>query len=294
MTAPLEFWLYLPQMRLGMDDIAARARAAEAAGFRGMAGMDHLAPPAAESLPMFEAMTTNAWVAAKTSDLLVGSLVLCDSFRHPVVLAKEAVTIDRASGGRFELGIGWGSVTDEFEAYGVGSTDPKYRVGRLKESLEIMQALWRGEAFDYEGEHFTLRAARQQPTPLARIPIVIGGAGRKTMELVAAHADWWNVHVSILDRFDEMRDRAGPARCSLQVQVALVAPGADRDAVDETARRRFWGGHVLGTAPELVDYFGGLADRGVERAYVWFTDFAPVETLEAFGQEVIGSLSPPA
>ncbi|HWF15345.1 MAG TPA: LLM class flavin-dependent oxidoreductase [Acidimicrobiales bacterium] len=294
MATPMEFWLYLPQMRLDMDDLVARARAAEAAGFRGLAGMDHLAPPGAESQPMFEAMTTNAWVAAKTSDLRVGSLVLCDSFRHPVVLAKEAVTIDRASGGRFELGIGWGSVTDEFEAYGIGSTESKFRVGRLKESLEIMTALWRGEAFDYEGEHFIVHQAQQQPTPLGPIPIVIGGAGRKTMELVAAHADWWNVHVSILDRFDEMRERAGPARCSLQVQVAFVGAGADREAIDQTARRRFWGGHVLGTAPELVDYFGGLAERGVERAYVWFTDFAPPETLEAFGNEVIGALSPPA
>jgi alkanesulfonate monooxygenase SsuD/methylene tetrahydromethanopterin reductase-like flavin-dependent oxidoreductase (luciferase family) len=294
MATPIEFWLYLPQMRLGMDDLVDRAQTAEEAGFRGVAGMDHLAPPAAEALPMFEAMTTNAWVAAKTSDLLVGSLVLCDSFRHPVVLAKEAVTIDRASGGRFELGIGWGSVTDEFESYGIGSTEAKFRVGRLRESLEIMQALWRGEAFDYEGEHFTLHGAQQQPTPLGRIPVVIGGAGRKTMELVAAHADWWNVHVSILDRFDEMRERAGTARCSLQVQVAFVGPGADRDQVDQTARRRFWGGHVLGTASELVDYFGTLRARGVERAYVWFTDFAPPETLEAFGQEVIGALSSPA
>jgi alkanesulfonate monooxygenase SsuD/methylene tetrahydromethanopterin reductase-like flavin-dependent oxidoreductase (luciferase family) len=294
MTTPLEFWLYLPQMRLGMDDMVARARAAEAAGFRGVAGMDHLAPLGAESQPMFEAMTTNAWVAAKTTDLHVGSLVLCDSFRHPVVLAKEAVTIDRASGGRFELGIGWGSVTDEFEGYGIGSIEPKFRLSRLKESLEIMTALWRGEAFDYDGEHFTLHAAQQQPTPLAHIPIVIGGAGRKTMQLVAAHADWWNVHVSILDRFDEMRALAGAARCSLQVQVAFVGLGADRDAIDQTARRRFWGGHVLGTAPELVDYFGALGERGVERAYVWFTDFAPAETLEAFGRSVIGALSPPA
>jgi alkanesulfonate monooxygenase SsuD/methylene tetrahydromethanopterin reductase-like flavin-dependent oxidoreductase (luciferase family) len=294
MATTMEFWLYLPQMRLTMDDLVARAQKAEAVGFAGVAGMDHLAPPGAESQPMFEAMTANAWVAAKTEALRVGSLVLCDSFRHPVVLAKEAVTIDRASGGRFELGIGWGSVTDEFVAYGIGSIEPKYRVGRLKETLEIMTALWRGEAFDYEGEHFTLHQAQQQPTPLGHIPIVIGGAGRKTMELVATHADWWNVHVSILDRFDEMRDRAGQARCSLQVQVALVGPGADRDAIDQTARRRFWGGHVLGTADELVDYFGALSERGVERAYVWFTDFAPDETLEAFGQSVIAALSSPA
>jgi alkanesulfonate monooxygenase SsuD/methylene tetrahydromethanopterin reductase-like flavin-dependent oxidoreductase (luciferase family) len=296
MPTPFEFWLYLPQMRMTMSQLGERAAAAEDAGFHGIAGMDHLAPPGAEATPMFEAMITNAWLAAKTTDVRVGSLVLCDSFRHPVVLAREAVSIDHASNGRFELGIGWGSVTSEFEAYGIGSTEPKVRVRRLKESLEIMTALWRGEPVDYEGEYFNLRGAVLQPAPLrdGKIPIVIGGAGRKTMELVAAHADWWNVHVSILDKFDEMRPLAGRARASLQVQVAFVGPGheAEREDIDAAAGRRFWGGHVLGNGSELVDYFGALAERGVERAYVWFTDFAPAETLEAFGQTVIKELSP--
>jgi len=274
MTATMEFWLYLPQMRMSMEQMAARARAAEAAGFDGVAGMDHLAPPLAESQPMYEAMITNAWLAGQTRDLRVGSLVLCDSFRHPVVLAREAVTIDHASGGRFELGIGWGSVAEEFSMFGVGSTDGSVRVGRLKESLEIMTALWRGEAIDYEGEHFTLHGAQQQPTPLGKIPIVIGGAGRKTMKLVAAYADWWNVHIAILDRFDEMRPLAGAARCSLQAQVTFVRKGQARDEVEQTARRRFGGRIVPGTAPELIDYFGTLAERDVERVYVWLTDFA--------------------
>jgi len=97
MAAAPEFWLYLPQMRLTMDQMAERARAAETAGFAGMAGMDHLAPPLAEQQPMFEAMVTNTWLAGCTSTLKVGSLVLCDSFRHPAMLAREAVTLDHAS-----------------------------------------------------------------------------------------------------------------------------------------------------------------------------------------------------
>ena len=129
-----------------------------------------------------------------------------------------------------------------------------------------------------------------EPSPLSRIPITIGGAGRRTMELVASYADWWNVHVSILDRFDEMRPAAGDARCSLQLQVAFVGSGASRQEVDDLARRRFWGSHVLGAPGELVDYFGQLAERGVERMYAWFTDFAPEETLAAFGETVIGPL----
>jgi len=240
---------------------------------------------------MFEPMVTNAWVASRTTDLRVGSLVLCDSFRHPAVLAREAVTIDHASGGRFEIGIGWGSVPDEIERFGIGSTDAGLRVDRLKESLEIMNALWRGETVDYDGEHFRLRGAQQQPVPLTTIPVTIGGAGARTMQLVAAYADWWNVHISILDRFDEMRPRAGRARPSMQVQVAFVGPGDARDDVERTAQRRFgWGRFVLGDAGELVERFGALAERGVERLYVWFTDFAAPGTLAAFGQSVIAEL----
>ena len=290
--SPLEFWLFLPQMRLTMDQLVERARAAEAAGFAGIAGMDHLTPPMAESQPMFEAMITNTWLASQTEELRIGSLVLCDSFRHPAVLAREAVSIDHASGGRFELGIGWGSVAEELGTFGIGSQEPKVRLSRLRESLEIMKALWTGEAVDYEGEHFSLHGARQVPGPVSRIPIVIGGAGKGTMRLVAEHADWWNVHTHIVDKLDEMRPLAGNARCSLQAQVAFVPPSAPRDGIEATARRRFGRIPVVGTAPELVDYFGSLQERGVERVYAWFCDFAAPDTLAAFGESVIRQFGP--
>src|SRR5687767_15322423 len=102
----MQFHLFLPQMRLGLDAIVDRARAAEAAGFVGITGMDHLAPPMAEDQPMYEAIVTTTWLAAHTERINVGSLVLCDAFRLPAVLAKQAVSIDHASGGRFELGLG--------------------------------------------------------------------------------------------------------------------------------------------------------------------------------------------
>jgi len=291
-TSPLEFWLFLPQMRLTMDQLVDRARAAEAAGFAGIAGMDHLTPPLAESQPMFEAMITNTWLAGQTAELRVGSLVLCDSFRHPAVLAREAVSIDHASGGRYELGIGWGSVAEELGTFGIGSQEPKVRLSRLRESLEIIRALWTGEALDYEGEHFSLHGAQQVPGPVGHIPIVIGGAGRGTMQLVAEHADWWNVHTHIVDKLDEMRPLAGDARCSLQAQVAFVPPAARRDEIESSARRRFGRTPVVGTAPELVDYFGSLQERGVERVYAWFCDFAAPDTLAAFGEAVIREFGP--
>src|SRR5690606_28747074 len=131
-----EFHLFLPQMRMSMPDLVGRARAAEAAGFTGMALMDHFAPPLAEQHDMYEAMQTAGWLLASTETLKLSHLVLCDTFRHPAMLARQAVTLDHASGGRFELGIGWGSVPDEFDRFGVAPRTPSGRVARLKESLE--------------------------------------------------------------------------------------------------------------------------------------------------------------
>ena len=158
---------------------------------------------------MFEAMTTATWLAARTERLTIGHLVLCDALRHPVMLARQAVTIDHASGGRFELGIGWGSVPQELEAFGVFDTSPRVRVDRLGETLEVLELLWSGDEVSYEGRFFSLKAVCTQPTPTRSIPVVIGGTGPRTLALVARHADWWNVPGPPAGR---PRDDAGPGR----------------------------------------------------------------------------------
>jgi alkanesulfonate monooxygenase SsuD/methylene tetrahydromethanopterin reductase-like flavin-dependent oxidoreductase (luciferase family) len=290
----IELVLFLPQMRLSFLELVRRAQAAESAGFAGIAGMDHLTPPMAADQPMYEAMVTNAWLAAHTQRLHIGSLVLCDAFRHPAVLAREAVSIDHASGGRFELGVGWGSVAEELSTFGVGSVRPADRVQRLRETLEVLRALWTGEVVDYDGHHHQLRGARQVPVPVGRIPIVIGGVGKRTLELVRDFADWWNVHVGDVHRLDELRAEAGSARVSIQQVVAHVPRSADRDEVAGLAARRFgWGNPVIGTGPELAEHFAALADRGVERVYVWFTDFGDPDGLLEFGETVITPLRRP-
>jgi alkanesulfonate monooxygenase SsuD/methylene tetrahydromethanopterin reductase-like flavin-dependent oxidoreductase (luciferase family) len=287
----MEFNLFLPQMRLSFGELVARARAAEAAGFVGMTGMDHLAPPLADDQPMFEAIVTTTWLAAHTERIKLGSLVLCDAFRLPALLARQAVSIDHASGGRFELGIGWGSVREEFMTFGVGSTEPRERVDRLRETLVVVRALWAGEVVDFDGHYHHLRGARQVPLPLGPIPIVIGGTGPKTLALVREFADWWNVHVGQLGKLDELRSEVGDARVSIQQMVALVGRDSDRDAVTSLAMRRFgFSRPVIGSGPELVDHFGRVAERGVERVYTWFCDFGPPETLAEFGDSVIAPL----
>jgi alkanesulfonate monooxygenase SsuD/methylene tetrahydromethanopterin reductase-like flavin-dependent oxidoreductase (luciferase family) len=287
----MEFNLFLPQMRLSFGELVVRARAAEAAGFVGITGMDHLVPPLADDQPMFEAIVTATWLAAHTERMSVGSLVLCDAFRHPAVLARQAVSIDHASGGRYELGIGWGSVPEEIGTFGLGSTEPRERVARLHESLTIIRALWAGEVVDYDGSYHQLQSARQEPLPLSRIPIVIGGTGRKTLALVSEFADWWNVHVGQIGKIDELRSQAGAARVSIQQMVALIGRDRDGDEVRARTKRRFgWARPVIGSGAELQDHYGQLAERGIERVYTWFCDFAPPETLAAFGEEVIAPL----
>ncbi|HEY7073325.1 MAG TPA: LLM class flavin-dependent oxidoreductase [Acidimicrobiales bacterium] len=285
----MSFHLFLPQMRMPVEAIVERAQAAEAAGFEGLALMDHLAPPLASEHDMWEAMALAGWLLAATRTLRVGHLVLCDPLRHPAVLARQAVTLDHASGGRFDLGIGWGSVPEELDTFGVGLAPPRDRVARLGESLEVMRALWTGEPVSYDGRFFQLKDARQRPVPTAPIPIVIGGAGPKTLALVREHAAWWNVPVHAFDRLDAGRSEAGAARVSVQTMVALVPSEAEREAVSALFARRFGGwalgdAAAVGTAGELVEHFEKLADRGVERFYVWFADFAPPETLARFGE----------
>ncbi len=288
----MEFHLFLPQMRLSPDALVQRARTAEAAGFTGLAVMDHLSPPAAPDQPMYEAMATVTWLAAATDRIRLGHLVLCDSFRHPAVLARQAVTLDHLSGGRFELGIGSGSTPGELATFGFGDPTPTERLERLAETLSLVKKFWSGEPVDHHGTHFRVEGARQLPVPLGSIPIVVGGTGPSTMAIVAEYADWWNVPMHQTHRLATARLRAGGARLSVQLLVTLVTDERRRDDVVSVAQRRFGamsqGGHLVGGPDELLPRLAALEADGVERVYVWFTDFASPETLEAFGREVIG------
>src|SRR6202021_126727 len=123
-----EWYLFLPQVRLPVADIVERSRHAEASGFSGGAFIDHLEAPGVRAEKIWGAMGVAAWVAAKTERLRIGHLVLCDAFRHPAVLAKQAVTLSEASDGRFELGLGSGSWPGGSTRFMSGNKDPIARV----------------------------------------------------------------------------------------------------------------------------------------------------------------------
>lgn len=277
-----EWFLYMSQYRMPIEDFVVRSKAAEDGGFDGVAFFDHLETPGMPSAPMWEAMGIATWVAAKTSRLVVGHLVLCDAFRHPAVLAKQAVTLAEASGGRFELGIGSGSMPTELAKFGLRTGDAAHRIDRLDEDLTLLKEYWGiGGATDHT----------QTPTPTTPIPIVVGGTGPKTMEVVRKHADWWNLPGPLLAKLPELLPTIGSARASVQQMVGFARRGSDPREVEETSRRR-WGqlgpGLVCGTADDLVDYFTGLSEQGVQRFYVWFSDSAQPEAIEEFGATVIG------
>src|ERR1700727_447685 len=138
----VEWYLFLPQVRLSAGDITERARHAEASGFDGMAFIDHLEAPGLPGESIWEAMAIAGWVAAKTERLRIGHLVLCDAFRHPALLAKQAVTLSAASGGRFELGLGSGSCPTEFARFDIGPQDAVARVEQLARHLELLKQYW--------------------------------------------------------------------------------------------------------------------------------------------------------
>jgi alkanesulfonate monooxygenase SsuD/methylene tetrahydromethanopterin reductase-like flavin-dependent oxidoreductase (luciferase family) len=219
------------------------------------------------------------WVAAKTERLRVGHLVLCDAFRQPAVLAKQAVTLADASGGRFELGLGSGSMPDELAKFGVGAATAGARVTALGETLVALEQYW-----DDEDER------AQMPTPSQPIPIVLGGVGPRMLDLVRRHADWWNLPANAVHRLSELLPSIGSARVSVQQMVGFVRKGDDAEAVTERARRR-WGhlgaGLVCGDADALKEHFAALESQGAQRFYVWFADFAPPESIAEFGESVI-------
>ena len=274
-----EWFLYVPQSRQGLADLVTRAQAAEAAGFDGIAFLDHLETPMAPTTPIWEAMTVATWVAAKTERLKLGHLVLCDAFRHPAVLAKQATTLAEASGGRFELGLGSGSMPDELAKFALSTATPRERVAALGDTLVALKQYW-----DSTDER------AQIPTPSQPIPIVLGGIGPRMLDLVRQHADWWNLPTTYVDRLPEFLPKIGSAKASVQQMTGFIRHGDDAAAVTEKAQKRFGhfgSGLVCGDAGALANYFRTLEAQGAQRIYVWFADFAPPDTIAEFGETVI-------
>ena len=129
--------------------------------------------------------------AEATTTLNVGTLVIGNDYRHPVVLAKEAATLDLVSEGRLELGIGAGWQATDYEQSGIVCDPPAVRVDRLEESIAVLKALWRGETPDFTGVHYQVAGA--EGLPLASRPrgpkLMVGGGSKRVLSLAGREAD---------------------------------------------------------------------------------------------------------
>lgn len=134
-----------------------------------------------------------------TRDLRVGTLVLCNDFRHPAVLAKEAATLDVLSGGRLELGLGAGWQGPDYEITGIRFDRPGVRIDRLEESLQVLRHIFRGEPFGFAGTHYTIDGYEAHPVPAQRPhpPLLLGGGGPRMLRLAAREADIVGIVVNL-------------------------------------------------------------------------------------------------
>lgn len=172
------------------------AQEAEELGFESIWAFDHFTTvpkPTQEST--FESFTLLTSIASATSTVRLGHLVACAAFRPASLVAKMAATIDVASGGRFELGLGGGWKADEFVAYGYEFGTARQRLRGLKDALEVITRMLNEELATYEGQQHSVVRAINRPKPIqSRLPIIVGGNGPEiTWRLAARYADELNV-----------------------------------------------------------------------------------------------------
>ena len=137
-----------------------------------------------------ECITTLSFFAGEFPRFRVGSLVLCQSYRNPALLAKMAANLQLQSSGRFILGLGAGWKEDEHKAYGYPFPDTRTRLQELEEAAIIVKAMWSSRPATYEGKHYSIHEAYCEPHPDPPIPLLIGGGGEKvTLRIAARHAN---------------------------------------------------------------------------------------------------------
>jgi alkanesulfonate monooxygenase SsuD/methylene tetrahydromethanopterin reductase-like flavin-dependent oxidoreductase (luciferase family) len=215
----MRFGLDVAQQRVPWDEVVRRVQLAEELGFDGVWGFDHFQPMYGEGPgETFEGMTTLAALAGMTSRIRLGLLVTGVTYRHPSVLAAQALTVDHASHGRLEFSLGAAWFEKEHLELGIPFPEKRDRFDLLEDALEIVNRLFTGEVVSYDGKVVSLHDAQMRPTPVQqpRPPLWIGGIGpRRTLPIVAKYADvWhsWGTPDSLREaneRIDELATQAG-------------------------------------------------------------------------------------
>jgi len=279
-----------------------RARKAEGLGYSALYVTDHFDA-------QFGPLVAVTVAAEATATLHVGTLVLNNDLRNPVVLAKEIATLGLAAEGRIEVGLGAGWLRSDYEETGVQYDAPGMRVDRLAESLTIMKALWSGDETTLAGRSYTISGARCDPRPASPPRIIVGGGSRRVLTLAAKEADTVGVNTSLasgekggdvasqatFDHFDRcvgwVREAAGDRFDTLELQIsafAVMVVGSRRAAARSATMLGFPGEDALDLPVLLIGTADELCERLLERRDRWgFSNIVvPGDSMDAFAPVV--------
>ncbi len=318
---PVTFGLFLTQGWIldlvGIDDpieqfetMSRVAQAAERLGFDSVWLFDHFHTyhtPVLETT--FEAWTSTAALARDTSRIRIGQMVTCNSYRNPALLAKMASTVDVLSHGRLDFGIGAGWYAQEYDAYGYPFPPVGVRLQMLEEALQVIHAMWSEPYASFEGDHYRINRAINEPkgVQVPHPPIWVGGSGEKvTLRLAAQYADatdfgghlddmgWYQHKFDVLRRHCETVGRdPGDLIHSTNVETTLIRAGDDPGELTRRYRRgdtlaEYRTHAVVGGPQEIIDTYGRLMEAGVDHIVVSdVPGLANIEVLEAIAEDVL-------
>lgn len=286
----LRFVLQVSRFPWGEDPtdwLTGIARAADDAGFAGLALMDHLIqiPQVGRAWePIPEPWVTLGLLAGLDTGLELGTLVTPVTFRPPGIVAKAAATLDVLTGGRAFVGLGAGWWDREHAAYGLPLPPPRERLDAVEAAIETMRALWASGTKAYDGERVGLPETTCYPRPVHDIPIILGGSGDRTLRIGARSADAVNVATGAVDKA-----LAAVAGTDVRVTV-LDLPVVGRDRNDTWARVERLRGNTpaanyirrisAGTAAEQRGRYGALAEKGVDTVFLAIGDLDGPDDVE--------------
>jgi alkanesulfonate monooxygenase SsuD/methylene tetrahydromethanopterin reductase-like flavin-dependent oxidoreductase (luciferase family) len=223
---------------------------------------DHFGVPSAPDLPLLEAWTTLGALAVDTSRIRIGTLVTNIATRNPALLAKQALTVDRLSGGRLDVGVGAGYYADEHAWIGVDFLDGPGRSERLAEAVEILDRGLRGERVTLAGRHFRVADAPLRPEPVQtpRPPLYVGAQGPKAQRIAARHAD------AVVMFGEPAQDVAAAVAGFRERNARLDGLCADAGRDPATLGRCYFAGFadepIFASADATADFVGRFAEAG--------------------------------
>ncbi|HLU36576.1 MAG TPA: LLM class F420-dependent oxidoreductase [Thermomicrobiales bacterium] len=247
----------------------------------------------------FEAWTVSATLARDTERVRIGQMVSCNGYRNPALFAKIASTVDVASGGRLNAGIGGGWYEHEWRAYGYGFPETGPRMRMFREGVQIMHKMFSEDKPTFEGEFYTIDEPINEPKsakPGHKIPLWIGGGGEKvTLKLVAQYGDACNVgrdpelcrhKLQVLkDHCENLGRDYGEIIKSAELDAIILNEGDDADAIRENLLFDYT---IVGKAQEIRDYVQRLVDAGIDYIIVYLPGVATNHDLiSQFESEVI-------